>query len=598
MSLSISDRPATDLERPRTRWGRVARRYAPFVTIATAVGLAVAIWGGPEDGAVTGTGPGTGGNQEVASQEELISSGPMTPQRAELEGVEVDFGPRCDTERGRIMLPTVLAPPCVEPFSGDNGGATSPGVTADEVKIVYYEIDPAVDPSGAALASATGADVDPETSRLAVQDYVELYNEVFETYGRRVVVERYVGTGSSEDTEAARADARAIAEREPFAVVGGPQQASAVFAAELASQGIICGPVCAQSLPEQLVDEYYPYLWQTGPTPNQTAALAAELFGNLAGPGPAELAGDPRMREQDRVYALAHFDNTDGDHRPVFEALRDQLAENGIELETDVEFTLDTTRMQESARTIISRLQGAGVTTVIYYGDPLTAPALTQEATAQGYRPEWLLGPNVLMDTTIFARQADPDQWKNGFGMAINSARGERSTSDPWRIYEWAYGEPPANNTVGIIEPRLRTIFTGIHLAGARLTPETFRDGLYRYPVSGGGPTSPQVSRGNHGVWPEDVDNGGIDDAGILWWDPEATGEDETGQQGQGMYRYANGGQRYTIGEFPTSPEEAGLFDVESSVTVYDELPEEDRLPDYPAPDVGPPTGGGGGGGG
>jgi hypothetical protein len=269
----------------------------------------------------------------------------------------------------------------------------------------------------------------------------------------------------------------------------------------------------------------------------------------------------------------------------VFEQLREQLADNGIELATDVEFTLDTTRMQDNARTMISRLVDAGVTTIIYYGDPLTAPALTLEATAQDYSPEWLLGPNVLMDTTIFARSADHDQWSNGFGIALTPARGERSTADPWRIYEWAYGEPPSNNTVGVLEPPLRRLFLGIHLAGPQLTPETFRDGQFRYPVSGGGPTVPQLSVGDHGVWP-DLDLGGTDDAGILWFDPEASGEDETGNEGEGMYRYANGGQRYTLGHFPTSLEEAGLFDVDSSVTVYDELPEEDRVPDYPPPDL------------
>ena len=113
------------------------------------------------------------------------------------------------------------------------------------------------------------------------------------------------------------------------------------------------------------------------------------------------------------------------------------------------------------------------------------------------------------------------------------------------------------NNTVRVLEPPIRTVFAGIHMAGPELTPETFRDGLLRLPVGGGGPTVPQVSRGEHGVWP-DFDWGGIDDVGILWWDPTATGPDEVGTEGTGMYRYANGGERYTIGNLPGSPEEAG----------------------------------------
>lgn len=580
MSLRTEDESGSG-DRTPAGWTRAAKRYAPFVAIVVVIGIAVALFGGGGDD----DGDDGSSSGETATEEELVRSGPMTPAKAELLGEDVDFGPTCDVEAGRIMLPTVLAAPCVEPFEGDNGGATSPGVTAEEVKIVYYQADPALDPLGAALISGAGADVDPDSANQAVQDYVALYNQVFETYGREVVVERFTGSGAGDDAEAARNDAIAIAEREPFAVIGGPFQSSPVFSAELASRGIVCGPNCALAIPDAQVEEYFPYLWQTGPTPDQAAALTAELFGNLAGPGPAELAGDPGMRERDRVYALAHYDTPDGDHQEVFETLRDELADNGIDLETDVEFSLDFARLQENARTMISRLKDAGVTTVMYYGDPLTAPALTEEATAQDYHPEWLLGPNVLMDTTIFARTTDQGQWQNGFGLGLVPARGERSTSDPWRIYEWAYGEPPGNNTVGVLEPPVRTIFTAIHLAGPDLTPEAVRDGLFRYPVSGGGPTVPQTSRGHHDVWP-DIDYGGVDDAGIIWFDPEASGQDETGNEGDGMYRYANGGERYALGTFPTSLEEAGLFDQESSVIVYDELPQEDQVPDYPPPDL------------
>ncbi|MBN2621862.1 MAG: hypothetical protein JXA83_00780 [Acidimicrobiales bacterium] len=561
-------------------WLTGLKRYGPIAAVVVLIAGAVVLFGGggDDDGDDTASGTGT------ATQEDLIRSGPMTPEKAELEGAtDVDFGPTCDTETGRIELVSVYAPPCVEPFEGDNGGATYAGVTEDEVKIVYYQTDPALDPLTAATAEGAGAQIDPESAAATVADFVDLYNDLFETYGRTVVVESYTGTGAGDDAEKARADAAAIAEMEPFAVIGGPLQSSPVFSAALASEGIVCGPGCALALNEDIVTEYEPFVWQGGPTPNQAAALAAEMVGNLAGPGKAELAGDEALREQDRVYGLLHYDTPDGDHQPVFEALKTALADNGVELATDVEFTLDLARAQENARTTIGKLMEAGVTTVIYYGDPLTPASLTEEATAQGYHPEWILGPSVLMDTTLFARQLDPDQWKNGFGMSLIGARGERSTNGAFQIYEWAFGKEPANTNVNVFEPYLRTIFTGVHLAGPELTPETFRDGLLRYPVSGGGPTEVQTSRGDHGVWPE-FDWGGSDDVAIIWFDPEATGEDEVGNEGTGMYRYANGGERYTIGDLPTSLEEAGLFDVDASVTVYDEVPEEDRAPDYPPP--------------
>ena len=102
--------------------------------------------------------------------------------------------------------------------------------------------------------------------------------------------------------------------------------------------------------------------------------LAAEAIGNLAGPGKAELAGDDATKQQDRVYGLLHYDTPDGDHKDVFEEFKASLADNGIDLATDVEFTLDLARAQENARTNIAKLKDAGVTTIIYYGDPLTRP--------------------------------------------------------------------------------------------------------------------------------------------------------------------------------------------------------------------------------
>jgi hypothetical protein len=579
------DEPSDNRRRPA--WTRTAKRYGPFVAVVVVIGIAVALFGGGGDDGDEGGGGSATGADAAVDNDELIRSGPMTWQKAEAEGRtdDIDWGPNCDTERGTIKLPVIGAPPCVEPFTGDNGGATSPGVTEDTVKVIYYQTDPALDPTGVALVQATGADVNPETERQTVQDYAALFNQVFETYGRRVEIETFTGSGASDDPEAARADAIEIAERHPFAVLNGPALATAPFATELASRHIVCALSCAGSMAEETVKEYYPYMWQLGQTPDQAVALAAEAFGNLAGPGPAELAGDPEMREQDRTYAVVHYDTPDGDHEPVFEAFRDQLADHGIDLATDVRYELDPAEIQEDARTVISRLKESGVTTVIFYGDPLMPAALTQEATAQDYHPEWLLGPNVLADTAVFGRQTDGDQWKHGFGLSFIGTRGETSAQGGWHVYEWAYGHEPPNNTVGLIDARVRNLFTGIHLAGPDLTPATYRDGLFRVPPAGGGPTTPLATAGDHGIWP-DLDLGGIDDVALLWWDPTARGDDEAGNAGQGMYRYANGGERYTIGNLPTSADEAGLFDEDSSVTVYEDLPDEDVPPDYPPPDL------------
>jgi hypothetical protein len=560
---------------------RILRRYGPFgliVVVVVIIALVVVVFGGSDDE------DSSSSSDEVPSEEELIRTGPMTPAKAEQEGVDnVDFGPNCDTDLGTVAIPTVYAPPCVEPFTGDNGGATSPGVTADSIKIVRYNADPALDPLLASQISSAGADVDPESATITAQGYIDLYSEYFELYGRTIDFESYTGTGASDDEQAAKADAIAISEKDPFAVIGGPTQATRVFADELAARGILCIGNCALAIPEEFSKERRPYIWNAGPTPNEAARLAAEMIGKLAPPGPAEFAGDPELQQQDRVYGIAHYDTPDGSQKGVFELQKDELAKYDIKPKTDAEFFLDLARAQENARTIITKFKDAGVTTIIYTGDPITPSSLTAEATAQDYFPEWILGQSVLADIAVFGRLNDGEQWKNGFGISLPAGRAEEETTNSYRLYQWFNGEPPPNNTYGVINPEVSYVMRCIHLAGPELTPETCRDGFYRIPPSGGGPTNPLTSWGDHGFWPGVVDVGAGDDGTIIWWDPTAEGENEIGQNGLGLYRYANGGQRYKLGDIP-SREESGLFDVANSVTIYAERPPEDTPPDYPSP--------------
>jgi hypothetical protein len=565
----------------RPGWHKVARRYGPIVVVVALIGAAVLVFGGGgDDGDDEATEAGG-----TSSLRDLTRSGPMTPQRAELEGeTDVDFGPNCDPATGKLKLPTVYAPPCVVPLDGDNGGATASGVTGDSVRVVAYLPDPAIDPVGSSLIAGAGADLDPALAAETMSDYADVFNAVFETYGRRVDLQFHTGTGAADDQTAARSDAVAIAELEPFAVLGGPLQAQAAFSEELASRGVISIP--AQPLPQSITVDNYPMIWGVI-TPTQAATLAAEAITKLARSGPAELAGDPALRGVDRAYAVVHYDTADSSYAESFEALRDGLADGGIELAADIPFVLDPNRAQEDARTIITRLKEAGVTTVIFTGDFLMPQFLTTEATAQDYFPEWILGPNLLADTAIFGRSYDQRQWGNGFAIGYAGTPGKTEDGSSFVIYAWAYGgkEPPSN-VYAILEPGLRDVFTGIQLAGPELTPASFRDGMLRYPPTGGGPTRPLISRGDQGVWPDFDYGGGPDQITLMWWDPKAESVDEVGNAGAGSYRFAHGGERYGPGELPDSLEAAGLFDTDSSVVEYDEPPAEDRPPDYPPPDL------------
>ena len=75
------------------------------------------------------------------------------------------------------------------------------------------------------------------------------------------------------------------------------------------------------------------------------------------------------------------------------------------------------------------------------------------------------------------------------------ASRTERTTTGlaAWRLYEWYFGAPPqAAGTIGLIDRPIWLLILGIHMAGPDLTPETFRDGLFAYPPTGGTPLTPR----------------------------------------------------------------------------------------------------------
>src|SRR5256885_8687491 len=151
----------------------------------------------------------------------LVLSGPMTPLKAKLQGkTNIDFGPNCDTTTGRVKIPIVYSPPCVQPFTGKNGGATAQGVTGNEIKVVIWVGDPSKDPLLAGQIIAAGASLDTNTIKATWQGYIDIYNKMLELYGRKISVEFFDGTGSGADTAAAKSDAIAIAAQKPFAVLG------------------------------------------------------------------------------------------------------------------------------------------------------------------------------------------------------------------------------------------------------------------------------------------------------------------------------------------------------------------------------------------
>ena len=545
------------------RWGPIAA----IVAVIAIVGGVVAFSGGDDDdpGGTDSAATDDGGDGDAPE-------GAISYSQAEEEGILADltFEESCNTDTGRVSMPNAFAPECFANVE-DNGGATAPGVTADTIKVVVY-IAPEADPVLDFITAPINADDTNEQIKATYQGYADMYNAVYQTYGRTVELEFLDGSGASADEVQARADAvKAMEEMGAFAVWGGPVLSNA-WTEEIKARGGVCIGCPA-------LRDAEPSVFTITPNASQIRQHFVEYLSKKLAGKPAIHAGDESLHETERVFGQLYIDTGSQDVQDGLAETQALLDEAGIEFVEKVGYELDPGTLAEQASTAIARLQAAGVTTVIIGGDPIAPKTFTEVATQQGYFPEWVLNGAALQDTTAFGRTYDQEQWSHAFGLSSLGARVVNGLGDAERLYQWWAGEyPPADDVAGVLQPNPAMFFLGLQGAGPNLTMESFQRGMFSFPPGESSVTQQIISYGDHGLWDAD-DYAGIDDMTELWWDPTVEGPDEIRKDGVGMYRYVDGGTRYLIGNWP---DDLRVFDMEGTSTVYQELPPGEEVPDAP----------------
>lgn len=493
---------------------------------------------------------------------------------------------RCDPTTGRMRIPMRLAPPCVPVFSGDNGGKQGIGVSADTIKIAYYVAK--TDPSSDFLTKSVGAYDSPEDIAKTIKGYTEIFAKTTELYGRKIEIVPLNGTGLASDETAAKSDALKAVEMGVFAVLGGPSQTRS-FSQTLAENKILCIGSCLIAQPASFYKATSPHVWP-GISPDQTAQINVEfVVKQLAGKN-AEFGGDD-VKDKQRKFVILNYDTESGNFTKVWDEWEAKLKEAGVDVVDRVPYYLNVATVAQDAIPTVQKLKKSGATTILFTGDPFSPIYITKEMTKQGYFPEWVLAGTVFADTTVFSRQFDQEQWKHAFGMNLIPTRIPKVTGEAQTVYTCGLGRAPeAENTQGIILSNVSILMNGLTLAGPKLSPQSFRDGMWAAPLAERDPghLRSTVSYGNHEVngkliWPKDTDFGATDDVGLAWWDPTVKGEDETGDKGDGGWRYMNNGARFLPGEIPSEP--MGLFQKENTITYYSGTADEANGV-YPVPDA------------
>ncbi|HEX2850925.1 MAG TPA: hypothetical protein VHN98_10245 [Acidimicrobiales bacterium] len=478
-------------------------------------------------------------------------------------GVQLGVGP-CRSD-GRMAGIAPYMPPCLS-FSGDNGGATARGVSKDKVLVIRYlgQTNPGTQ------AILTGAQLsDSRATQHTSYDGLRRYaNNHYETYGREVVFEDMDASGAPDNDEASRADALKIAdEKKAFAVVEGDPGAGVpkVLAQELAQRGVIC--ICATSLSSQFYKENPPYIFSSLPTSTEYARVIGEYVGKRLANHPAKWAGDEQsplqhFQTQTRKFGLIYVEGANGKVDPEGKRARDavvaELAKYGVTLSAEYAYLYDPGRNQQDVTNMIATMKAAGVTTIIPLVDPLYPILITKEATNQQYWPEWLITGTGLSDTTTAGRLYDQSQWRHAFGISpLWVTWKDVKQSDGYR--EMHHGAPEAKPgdegvLVNIYRSYVQALFIGIHMAGPDLTPDTFMQGMFNYPKTGGTPGVPLVYMNRD--YPTM-----IKDFTEVWYGADVQGNDERGQQGSGMVMKVDQGKRYLSGSWPTTEPKAFVPD-------------------------------------
>lgn len=469
------------------------RGYAPLVVLALSLSLILAAVPAKER-SVNAIGPGGSANQ-------MTKNVGAAPPGATL-------GSTC--EGGAKQTKEPYSPPCIL-FEGDNGGATSTGVTKDTITVTARTGNvPSLFATVGSIVKNAGVKDGPEDIRRTTQTFIDYFNKKFQLYGRQVKLVEYKGVGDQlaeflgANPEGAQADALSAAqEQHSFADI---TALTTPYAEGLARQKVLALPPVHMS--RRWYREHAPYAWGVLVDCNRLVDTLVDWVVKRVLGHPARYAGDPQFRTKDRTIGLLVPE------QPWYqECAKDglkQIEAAGFKFAHQINYPLDFNRMSTDAVSIIAQMKAKGITTMACVCDPILPLFLSGQATQQGYFPEWIVAGTALTDVDILGQIYDKEQWKHAFGLSFLSDVYRGPKAESYRAYKTIRNDEPAFVADVLYYPVLM-LFLGIHLAGPNLTPESFQQGMFNYP--------PTV--GETGLWsfgPDDYT--ATDDAREMYFDP------------------------------------------------------------------------------
>ena len=465
-------------------------------------------------------------------------------------GANAAAGPPKVAGCGNAQVPgDPYSPICVQ-FSGDNGGATTKGVTATDITVTVrvdgFENGFADAVTKASPAQAKLPNETPERIENTITSLVEYFNRHFQFYGRKLKLVLYNGKGQvlqeilGQGQEGAQADALKVAEEyQAFADVSA---VTPVYADALSSKGVINMGVPYVS--RKWLTAHRPYAWSQFTDCSTVVESVASYYATKMAGGAATNAGGDLQGKPRRMAIVAP---TNDEYQECVRAGIDLLnkAGKGGDLVANHSYPLEISS-DKSADDIYSKLKGDGITTVICGCDPIFLNFITGTMAQNSYFPEMVVTGVALVDNDIVGQIMEPNVWKHAFGVSFAGPTERQGASLGYRAFKSVKPADTPSAAVDLIYNQLYLLALGIQMAGPGLNPASFEKGMFEYPKH----TGPY---GTWGFGPNDYSTS--DDAREIHWVPNTV----SALDGvAGAYVDSNGGNRFPIGQWPAGNPVAG----------------------------------------
>lgn len=485
--------------------------------------------------------PGSTGGGATGSQTGVSAGSGAAPGTAPAGAAGGDTS-HCRDGKQFALAGFVAAPPCQPTFTGgDNGGATYPGVTKTSISVVYYRVKQNAAVQGA--LGSTGVQPTPAQLDAFLTAEAAFISKRYELWGRKLEIAVYESPScqaSPPSDDCFRQDARAlIAKHKPFAVIFPQNGTTPGFQDELSKAGVV--NFGGLGLPGSFNTSRRPFRYDHTMDGDTQATLTGEFYCKRLANAKAAYAGDAALRGQARKALILVPDS----EFTVAAAQRLQSVINrcdkvGATIKT---YAQDTSQAASQSTTLASQAKQSGITTILWFTDPVLPIFLTPQMTSQNFFPENVTVGTNFLDYDPLAQLYDQQQWANAFGLGNLAESQDPKKQDAYAAYRDGGGSGEPYISADGAQGYFSILAAGIQQAGARLDPGTFERGVLTLPAYGGDRFHSRIDFG-----PGDYT--GQSDARVTYWDPDATSP-INGERG--AYVPLDGGRRYGVGQFPTS---------------------------------------------